>query len=87
MRAPWDSSSWIPDQNPNLRGKQHHAMLPGRHPSASNPLAGCKAEMGVESTLGEAVMKVFCQLYPLHFKWGRRERGKGRGEQGVCFVF
>lgn len=34
MEAPWDSSSWIPDQNPNLSGKWYHSIFPGRCPSA-----------------------------------------------------
>lgn len=38
MGAPWDSSSWIPDQNPHLSGRWRYSIFPSGTPTASSPL-------------------------------------------------
>lgn len=83
MSPPWDSSSWIPDQNPNLRGKRPLVMFPGRHPSASNPLLlDIRQEWGWNLHWGEAVMQVLCQHHPTHpLQMGQE------GKEGGDFVF
>lgn len=43
MEAPRDTSSWIPDQNPNLRGKWNHAFFLAEALSRKQTLAEWKA--------------------------------------------